>query len=161
MAVTRMRGNEIDIRNIELPTTWKPQNKKPATNLNSLTSTQLKSYQHNGFIVLPDYMPEWVNRYHEGNRQRILLRYIVQAEREKIDSILMTLKMGGDFKKISQMAGAYNENPDEVDISMLSPDIIKAISELETGQYTQEPIKTDKGWLLVLLEGKKKSMRLS
>lgn len=28
---------------------------------NSLSATQLESYQHNGFIVLPDYMSEWVN----------------------------------------------------------------------------------------------------
>lgn len=107
-------------------------------------------------VITPQMIQkEYNKRYHEDSRQRVLLRYILQSEREKIDSMLKTLKMGGDFKKISQMAGSYKENPDEVNIATLSPNMIKAVSELGIGQYTQEAIKTDKGWLLILLEDKK------
>lgn len=98
---------------------------------------------------------EYEKRYGQKNLQQVKIHIIELSSQEKIDQILNSLKMGADFKELARLA----QNTDSMDqetpwvtLNSLEPEQIRVLSQIEDGQFTQEAIKTESGWQLMLLE---------
>lgn len=85
------------------------------------------------------------------------LRHILVDNKEVAQSVIKALKNGTDFKKLAQTKSKDGTAKEGGDLgffrqSELPKELSEAAFALKPGTYSQEPVKTDFGWHVLLVE---------
>ncbi len=89
--------------------------------------------------------------------KEVHLRHILVDDKNVALSIIKALKNGTDFKKLAQAKSKDETAKEGGDLgwfrkSELPAELAEAAFTLTPGSYSQEPIKTDFGWHVIMLE---------
>jgi peptidyl-prolyl cis-trans isomerase C len=89
-------------------------------------------------------------------------RHILTDDRKTAEETIEKLDAGADFTTLSEQQSSAPSAPQGGDLGWFSPDSMvppfaAAIKTLEKGTYTKEPIKTQFGWHVILLEDSRES----
>jgi len=84
-------------------------------------------------------------------------RHIVVESKAVASSVIDKLNTGADFAKLAEKEsqdGSAKQGGDLgwFSLTSLGPEIGKAVSSLEKGKYTREPVQTQHGWHVIKLE---------
>lgn len=101
--------------------------------------------------------------------EMVQVRHVLVEKEEEAKEILVALEQGEDFKKLAlekstdpsvkQNEGLIDYFPKEV--NMVEEFVEAAFALKEVGQYTKEPVKSDFGYHLIKLEGRKEAKQLT
>jgi len=84
-------------------------------------------------------------------------RHILVDDKAKADSIVSQLKKGGDFQKLAKEHSKDPSGKNGGDLGWFTLDTMvkpfsDAVAALEKGKYTPEPVQSQFGWHIILLE---------
>ena len=84
-------------------------------------------------------------------------RHILVDAKESADAIIGKLQAGGDFAKLAAAESKDSSASNGGDLGWFSPQTMvkpfaDAVTTLETGKFTQEPVQSEFGWHVILLE---------
>jgi len=84
-------------------------------------------------------------------------RHILVDAKESADAIIVKLKAGGDFAKLAAAESKDSSASNGGDLGWFSPQTMvkpfaDAVTTLEKGKFTQEPVQSEFGWHVILLE---------
>lgn len=90
--------------------------------------------------------------------KEIHIRHILVDDKNVALSVIKALKNGTDFKKLAQSKSKDETAKEGGDLgwfrkSELPAELSEAAFALQPGTYSQEPIKTDFGWHVIMVEG--------
>jgi peptidyl-prolyl cis-trans isomerase C len=88
---------------------------------------------------------------------RYLVRHILVEDAEKAEEIISQLDKGAAFEELAKEHSTGPTGPDGGSLGWISPEIVvptfaEAMQKLEKEQYTAEPVQTQFGWHVILLE---------
>ncbi len=88
-------------------------------------------------------------------------RHILMETRKEAGTIISRLNKGADFVSLSAEESSAPSALEGGDLGWFSPDTMvapfaEAVRKLEKGAYTKEPVKTQFGWHVILLEDTRK-----
>jgi peptidyl-prolyl cis-trans isomerase C len=77
--------------------------------------------------------------------------------KESADAIITKLQAGGDFAKLATAESKDSSASNGGDLGWFSPQTMvkpfaDAVAALEKGKFTQEPVQSEFGWHVILLE---------
>jgi len=89
--------------------------------------------------------------------KEVHLRHILVDNKETAQAIIKALKNGADFKKLAQTKSKDGTAKEGGDLgyfrkSELPKELAEAAFALKLGTYSQEPVKTDFGWHVLMVE---------
>lgn len=107
-----------------------------------------------------DMKKEYKARKGELGGKELKARHILVADEKSAKDIIVKLNKGGDFSKL---AGKHSTGPSAVnggDLGWFKTDqMVKefsaAANKLKKGSYTKNPVKTQFGWHIILLDDKR------
>jgi peptidyl-prolyl cis-trans isomerase C len=84
-------------------------------------------------------------------------RHILVEQKETAESIIRELQAGGDFAKLAEKESKDSSGKAGGDLGWFSPQTMvkpfaDAVAALEKGKYTTEPVQSEFGWHVILLE---------
>jgi len=84
-------------------------------------------------------------------------RHILVDTKEKAEEIIAKLEAGGDFAKLATADSKDSSSKNGGDLGWFSPQTMvkpfaDAVEALQVGQYTKEPVQSEFGWHIILLE---------
>ncbi len=84
-------------------------------------------------------------------------RHILVDTKEKADEIIVKLEAGGDFAKLAAADSKDSSGKSGGDLGWFSPQTMvkpfaDAVAALQVGQYTKQPVQSEFGWHVILLE---------
>jgi peptidyl-prolyl cis-trans isomerase C len=84
-------------------------------------------------------------------------RHILVDSKEKADAIIAKLESGGDFSKLAASDSKDSSGKNGGDLGWFSPQTMvkpfaDAVAALEKGQYTKQPVQSEFGWHVILLD---------
>lgn len=84
-------------------------------------------------------------------------RHILVDTEEKAKEIIAKLEAGGDFAKLASTESKDSSNKNGGDLGWFSPQTMvkpfaDAVQALQVGQYTKQPVQSEFGWHVILLE---------
>lgn len=84
-------------------------------------------------------------------------RHILVENKESADTIIGKLQAGGDFAKLASAESKDSSASNGGDLGWFSPQTMvkpfaDAVVALEKGKFTQEPVQSEFGWHVILLE---------
>lgn len=84
-------------------------------------------------------------------------RHILVDSKESADAIIVKLQGGGDFAKLAASESKDSSASNGGDLGWFSPQTMvkpfaDAVIALEKGKFTQEPVQSEFGWHVILLE---------
>jgi len=84
-------------------------------------------------------------------------RHILVDAKESADAIIGKLQAGGDFAKLAAAESKDSSASNGGDLGWFSPQTMvkpfaDAVTTLEKGKFTQEPVQSEFGWHVILLE---------
>jgi len=84
-------------------------------------------------------------------------RHILVDNKESADSIIAKLQAGGDFSKLATAESKDSSAKNGGDLGWFSPQsMVKpfadAVIALQKGEYTQQPVQSEFGWHVILLD---------
>jgi peptidyl-prolyl cis-trans isomerase C len=85
------------------------------------------------------------------------LRHILVATKEEADSVIAELRQGADFVALAQARAEGRTGPNGGELGWLTadsmpPPFAEAVRALTVGSYSPEPVQTDAGYHVILLE---------
>lgn len=88
---------------------------------------------------------------------RYLVRHILVEDAEKAEEIIGQLDKGAVFEELAKEHSTGPTGPEGGSLGWISPEIVvppfaEAMQKLEKEQYTAEPVQTQFGWHVILLE---------
>ncbi len=106
------------------------------------------------------YDEEYVKKFE--SKKEMSAKHILLEDEKTAKEVIKKLNDGGDFDKIAKEytkdktveLGYFTED-------LMVPEFTKAAAALEKGAYTKEPVKTQFGWHVILLEDTRDSKPLS
>jgi peptidyl-prolyl cis-trans isomerase C len=84
-------------------------------------------------------------------------RHILVDKKEAADAIIVKLQAGGDFSKLATAESKDSSAKNGGDLGWFSPQsMVKpfadAVAALQKGEYTKQPVQSEFGWHVILLE---------
>ena len=84
-------------------------------------------------------------------------RHILVDNKESADAIIAKLQAGGDFAKLATAESKDSSASNGGDLGWFSPQTMvkpfaDAVAALEKGKFTQQPVQSEFGWHVILLE---------
>jgi len=84
-------------------------------------------------------------------------RHILVDTKEKAEEIIAKLEAGGDFAKLATADSKDSSSKNGGDLGWFSPQTMvkpfaDAVEALQVGQYTKQPVQSEFGWHIILLE---------
>jgi len=88
---------------------------------------------------------------------RYLVRHILVEDTAKAEEIIQQLDKGATFEELAKEQSTGPTGPEGGSLGWISPEIVvqpfaEAMQKLEKGAYTKEPVQTQFGWHVILLE---------
>lgn len=93
--------------------------------------------------------------------QEYKARHILVESKDKADSIIQALNQGADFANLAKEHSKDSSGAHGGDIGWFTADIMepafgRAVSQLEKGEYTTQPVQTRFGWHVIVLDDVRK-----
>jgi len=93
----------------------------------------------------------------EMNNKEYKARHILVDAEDKAKEVIEKLKGGGDFSKLAKTSSTDSSNAEGGDLGwftldMMAPPFADAVAKLEKGKFTPQPVQTEFGWHVILLE---------
>ncbi|MCG8358352.1 MAG: peptidylprolyl isomerase, partial [Kiloniellales bacterium] len=88
---------------------------------------------------------------------KVKARHILVASEESARDVIAALEAGGDFTRLARersMGSSARRGGDlgTFELNRMVPAFAAAVAVLEVGSYTKEPVRTEFGWHVILLE---------
>jgi peptidyl-prolyl cis-trans isomerase C len=89
--------------------------------------------------------------------QQFKARHILVDTKEEADAIIEQLNGGKDFLKLAEERASGKTGPNGGDLGWftadsMTPPVVEAVSAMKVGSHSTEPVKTDYGYHVLLLE---------
>jgi len=83
--------------------------------------------------------------------------HILVDSEDKAKEVIAELKKGGNFAELAKAKSSDSSAANGGDLgwftpSMMVPPFAEAVAKMEKGKYSEQPVKTDFGWHVILLE---------
>lgn len=96
-------------------------------------------------------------QFSDSQRQQYHARHILVKEKAEAEKLITQLQEGADFTELAKEhsigpAGAKGGDLGWFSPGHMVPPFSAAVTALEPGEYTKEPVKTQYGWHVILLE---------
>ena len=83
--------------------------------------------------------------------------HILVDSEDKAKEVIAELKKGGNFAELAKTKSSDSSAANGGDLgwftpSMMVPPFAEAVAKMEKGKYSEQPVKTDFGWHVILLE---------
>ena len=83
--------------------------------------------------------------------------HILVDSEDKAKEVIAELKKGGNFTELAKAKSSDSSAANGGDLgwftpSMMVPPFAEAVAKMEKGKYSEQPVKTDFGWHVILLE---------
>lgn len=83
--------------------------------------------------------------------------HILVDSEDKAKEVIAELKKGGNFAELAKTKSSDSSAANGGDLgwftpSMMVPPFAEAVAKMEEGKYSEQPVKTDFGWHVILLE---------
>ncbi|MCG8428999.1 MAG: peptidylprolyl isomerase [Chromatiales bacterium] len=122
-----------------------------------LASAAIKQYFDNNPITEQTLKARYAEQYEKAVNKEYKTRHILLETKQDAESVLSALKEGGDFSELAKSHSKDTSATSGGDLAWFStgqllPEIEAAVAQLQTGSYTPEPVKTDFGWHIVILD---------
>lgn len=93
--------------------------------------------------------------------EEVRARHILVKTEEEAKAIIATLTKGADFAKLAREKSTGPSKVQGGDLGWFSkgemvPEFDKVVFAMKKGQYTKTPVRTQFGWHVILVEGKRK-----
>jgi peptidyl-prolyl cis-trans isomerase C len=103
---------------------------------------------------------QYVAQIPESNEKQIHARHILVKDKAEAESIINELNAGKDFVSLAQQHSKDPAAQSGGDLGFFSKgqmvkEFADAAFKLDVGQYTKAPVKTQFGWHVILVEGKR------
>ncbi len=125
--------------------------------MNVLVDAHLQKYMAEHPVKDDELKPEYDARVAEMPKE-YRARHILVEDKATADQIIKDLAAGGDFAKIAQAkstdkgSAAKGGDLDWFGLDSMVKPFSDAVSKLEKGKYTQEPVQSQFGWHVIRLE---------
>ncbi len=90
-----------------------------------------------------------------GNKEYKVRHILVDSE-DQAKGLIEQLKKGGDFGALAKANSSDDSAAEGGELDWFSPDAMdpfgQAVSKLEKGKFTGQPVKTDLGWHIIMLD---------
>lgn len=132
---------------------------------NALVSAYVQQMMENQPISDADLQKEYDARMGEHPGKEYKARHILSETEEEATANIEALKKGTDFaelakeKSIEPGASARGGDLGWANPDSFVPEFSKAMQELEPGKHSQEPVQTQFGWHVILLEDVRDAQR--
>ena len=95
-----------------------------------------------------------------GSREEVKARHILVAEKQTAEEIIAQLDGGADFIALAKEKSTGPSGPNGGDLGYFGrgamvPTFESAAFALDAGQYSKQPVQTQFGWHIILLEDKR------
>ncbi|MAS88006.1 MAG: hypothetical protein CMH30_08555 [Micavibrio sp.] len=103
---------------------------------------------------------QYISQIPESNEKQIHARHILVKDKAEAESIIKELNAGKDFITLAQQHSKDSAAASGGDLGFFSKnqmvkEFADAAFKLDVGQYTKTPVKTQFGWHVILVEGKR------
>lgn len=93
----------------------------------------------------------------EMSNKEYKARHILVDAEDKARAVLEKLKGGGDFAELAKTSSTDSSSAEGGDLGwftldMMAPPFSEAVAKLEKGKFTPQPVQTEFGWHVILLE---------
>lgn len=91
------------------------------------------------------------------NTKEYKARHILVDSEDQAKELIGQLEEGADFAELAETHSSDSSNANGGDLgwfpsNMMVPEFSEAVGKLEKGKFTQQPVKTQFGWHVILLE---------
>jgi peptidyl-prolyl cis-trans isomerase C len=127
-----------------------------------LTQTAIQDYATNHPPSEEEIQKYYDSEYAGKSTTEYKARHILVKEEAQAKSLIEELDKGADFAKLAteHSTGPTGKNGGDLgwfDSSQMVQPFTDAVKSLEKGKYTKEPVKTQFGWHVILLEDTRES----
>lgn len=104
-----------------------------------------------------DIKKEYDKMIGEMGKKEYKARHILVDSEDKAKSLTEQLKKGGNFAELAKANSSDGSAAEGGDLGWFTPDMMapafgEAVSKLQKGKFTEQPVKTEYGWHIILLE---------
>ena len=122
-----------------------------------LRDALLERMMQNQTVSDEEIRKAYTENYSAEPEVRYLVRHILVEDAEKAEEIISQLDKGAAFEELAKEHSTGPTGPDGGSLGWISPEIVvptfaEAMQKLEKEQYTAEPVQTQFGWHVILLE---------
>jgi len=130
--------------------------------LKLLTQTALQDYANTHKPSDEEIQKQYDAEYADKTTTEYKARHILVKDEAEAKALIEQLDEGAEFAKLAteHSTGPTGKNGGDLgwfDGSQMVKPFADAVKELETGKYTKEPVKTQFGWHVILLEETRES----
>jgi len=127
-----------------------------------LTQTAIQDYANNHPPSEEEIQQYYDSEYADKSTTEYKARHILVKDEAEAKDLIEQLDKGADFAKLAteHSTGPTGKNGGELgwfDGSQMVKPFSDAVKALEKGKYTEEPVKTQFGWHVILLEDTRES----
>jgi len=124
---------------------------------NLLASVMLRNVTNAITITDEDLKTEYDNRAKDAGTQEFKARHILLTEEKDAVDVIKALSTGGKFDELAKQKSTGPSGEDGGDLGWFKAhEMVKpfsdAVAELDNGEYTKTPVKSDFGWHVILRE---------
>jgi peptidyl-prolyl cis-trans isomerase C len=122
-----------------------------------LTQTAIQDYAQNHPPSEEEIQKQYDSEYADKSTTEYKARHILVKDKALADSLIKDLDKGAEFATLANeySTGPTGKNGGDLgwfdDEQMVKP-FTDAVKKLQPGKYTEEPVKTQFGWHIILLE---------
>lgn len=130
--------------------------------MNVLVDSHLQKYLTDNPVKEEELKPAYDQKVAEMPKE-YRARHVLLEEKAAADQVVKDLNAGGDFAKIAQSKSTDKGSAERGgDLDWFTLDAMvkpfsDAVSKLEKGKFTQEPVQSQFGWHVILLEDTRSS----
>ncbi|MBA2490576.1 MAG: peptidylprolyl isomerase [Gammaproteobacteria bacterium] len=124
---------------------------------NLLVNTLMQERMSDMTFSDKDLKAEYEKQLAQLSNREYKARHILTATQEEAQAVIKQLDGGADFATLSEQESTDSSAPQGGDLGWFSPEAMvppfaQAIKQLEKGTYTKQPVPTQFGWHVILLE---------
>ncbi len=122
-----------------------------------LVNLFLRDHLENLSFSDEDLKKEYDEQVANHKNKEYKARHILSEKQEEATEIIKLLDAGGDFAGLAKEKSTGPSGPQGGDLGWFNagamvPEFSQAVQKMEKGNYSKEPVKTDFGWHVILLE---------
>lgn len=124
---------------------------------NLLVNTLMRERMSSVKFSKKELQAEYKKQLTQLSNREYKARHILTATEEEAQAVIKKLDDGADFATLSEQESTDPSAPQGGDLGWFSPEAMvppfaEAVTQMEKGAYTKQPVQTQFGWHVILLE---------